>query len=38
MLLNLVPIISDSDASTSMLVGVDTQSEYLFPVICAIEN
>jgi len=37
-LLNLVPITSDSDASTSMLVGVDAQSEYLFPVMCAIEN
>ncbi len=37
-LANLVPIASDSDAGTSMLVAIGTQGEYLFPVVCAIEN
>ena len=37
-LIDLVPITSDTDASTSMLVAVDGEGTYLFPVMCAIEN
>ena len=37
-LIDLVPITSDTDASISMLVAVDAEGTYLFPVMCAIEN
>ncbi len=36
-LINLVPITSDT-SDDAMLVGIDTKGEYLFPVMCAIEN
>ncbi len=36
-LINLVPVASDT-SDDSMLVGVDSQGDYLFPVMCAIEN
>lgn len=36
-LINLVPVTSDS-SDASMLVGIDSEGAYLFPVMCAIEN
>ncbi|KAL2128665.1 hypothetical protein VTI74DRAFT_8854 [Chaetomium olivicolor] len=37
-LINLVPVASDSGDAQTILIAVDAQGQYLWPVICAIEN